>query len=77
MSNEITVGIIGGFDVSTGAKLEKRVYIEVGGRVRAFSPAGARDIAQKYRKSGLPDLIELANDIEALALEIETTVGET
>ena len=77
MSNEITVGIMGGFDISMGANIEKRVYVEVGGKVRAFSPAGARKFAERFRESGLPDLIELADDIDALALEIETIVGKS
>jgi hypothetical protein len=75
MTSEITVGIMGGMDAITGFPERKRVYVQLDGKVRAFHPAEARKFAARFRSSGVRDLVELADDIDALALEIETEAG--
>lgn len=75
--DEITIGIMGGEDGITGRPIAKRVYVQLDGKLRFLDPAGARKFAAKFRSSGIAQLIDLAGSIDALALEIETTAGQS
>jgi hypothetical protein len=70
----LTVGVAHGVAAGSDAA-QQLVYVELGGYRRMFRPGVARRFADTLRSSSLPDLVEIAAEIDRLALEIETAGG--
>lgn len=76
----MTGALVAGPNFEVGIALDaagvRRVYArDPSGATTLFTPSVALRAAKQLRATGEPTLIDVAKELDALALEIETTAG--